>query len=572
MQPLVRESDVPDWYVLSSWQPVWDRLRLAPQDIPGIRELPNGVSARKPFPREIHRSHLPIIKSAGFPQVLTIANSTAGLNPWGPEDGLYDHQIETIGFLRGRRGTLLASEQRTGKTPSIMYAFEPERGPMLVVGPVAARAVWHEWAARRFGGCVDVQAGHACPTCARVGATASARPSFVALEGRAFRPELLASRPHVLFCTFAVVSTWRELSMSLLGAADVARLGMLVVDEAHLGGVQNRKSLTVESLKWLNAIADRVVCATGTPLYNKVQGLWPLLDLCAPTAFGGYWDFARRYCAARPTEHGWRADGVSHEDELKSRLSEIMFRRTWTEIRGDLPKIQRAAEIVPLKEEVRDQIDELAARLRYESGGSKTQVGILARLRRLFADAKLPAGFKSVVDTLGQGHSCIAWTWHLDVAEKLAEQLQRKGLPVYGPITGKMSPSERERELDAARVDQRPRVLVANMAALATAVNLSWASHEIFLELDWTPTTIAQAEMRPFDGKNAVASTLLVADCATDEALVEALLSKLETQKSLGLAAGVGDVSDVLRRTFKLEGQSLARLAERLCENAEGEI
>jgi hypothetical protein len=537
-----------------------------------VQPLRHGLSDRKPFPREVHRTHLEFLgyTPPKFNRSIRSASQQGDVM-------LRPHQLETIDFVRGRRGTLLASEQRTGKTPAVMYAFEPERGPMIVVGPLAARSVWHEWAARRFGACVaqyEVDTPP-CPICERVGARVEDRPSFLSLEGRTYKPELVGKyQPHVMFLTFAVVQTWRELSLSLLAQSQIKQLGMFVIDEAHLGGMQNRKSLTVESIRWLNSITCRMVCATGTPLFNKTQGLWPLLDICAPTAFGDYWTFARRYCDAKPTEHGWKADGSSNERELKLRLSEIMFRKRWTDIQEDLPPITRTVESVSLSQREKDDIDELAARLRFQTGGAKTAVGVLARLRRLFAEAKLKYGISTVRSTILDGHSCIAWAWHTDVAERLAEKLRTQGVSVSGPITGKVTGNDRERILTEARerAEKGPHVLVANIAALGFAVNLNWASHEVFVELDWSPPNIAQAEMRPFDGTNKVSAVYLVADCDVDESLVEALLSKLENQDSLGLRAGVGDVSDVLSRTFKISGQTLDDLAGALMANAEGEV
>lgn len=554
----IRPSDTRDWFLLSSWLPIYEHLRLAPTDIPGVRALPHGLSDRKPFPQEVHRTHLALL----------------GLDPPAPADVsaaeiLRPHQHTAVNFIRSRRGTLLADEQRVGKTAATMYAFEPAAGPLLVVGPLAARAPWSEWAHRRFGGCADAS----CAVCARLGLKESTQPSFLALEGRTFRPKLIAEqRPRVMFCTYAVVSTWRELSLSLLGQAGLTKLGMLALDECHLAGIQNRKSLTYESTRWLNTITEQVVALTGTPLFNKPAGLWPVLDLCAPTAFGNFWDCARRYFGARPTEHGWQATGFTNEREFRLRLEEIMLRRTWRDIAENLPPITRSIETVALSQTARDEIEELAGRLRYAQGSAKTAVGILSRLRRLYASAKLEHGIRTALTTVQDGHSTIVWSWHTDVAEKLAEALRRKGVVTFGPITGKVTGREREAILDEAEKHRGPCVLVAGMAALGFAVDLSWASHEIFVELDFSPPVISQAEMRPYSGKQPISATFLVADCDSDEALVEALISKLENQKLLGVSAGVGDVADVLQRTFKLEGRSLSDLADQLMANAEGEV
>lgn len=569
--PAVRPANVADWYILDSWLPIYNRFRFAPTDIPGVRALPRGVSDRAPFPFEIHRTHLAML---GLPVLAVPRVSNASI--------LRPHQHVGVDFIRSRRGTLLTDEPRVGKSATVMYSYEPEAGPMLVTGPVASRTVWSEWAHRRFGACVNTRLELSCAVCARLGLTDEActdlyptgRPSFLALDGRTYDPSIIIEhQPHVLFCTHQVVSTWRELSTSLLGNAGLSRLGMLAADEVHLSGLTNRKSLTHESFRWLNTMAERVVLLSGTPFPNKPAGLWSLLDVAAPASFGDFWSCARRYFSAVPTEHGWRAEGLSNERELMLRLQEIMIRRTWKEIAQGLPPITRTMETVAIPLKTRDTIEETAARLRLASGNAKTAVGIMARLRRLFADVKLEAGVDAICSALESGRSVIGWAWHRDVSQALVEKLRGRGACVYGPITGDVTGYARERILnEAAAAHMGPRVLIANMATLGTAVSLAWADHAVFVELEFAPHVLSQAEARVFDPSRPCSSVYLVADCATDENLAAALLTKLDQQSALGLRAGVGDVAEVLQRTFKLEGQTLDELADRLCANAEGEI
>jgi len=100
------------------------------------------------------------------------------------------------------------------------------------------------------------------------------------------------------------------------------------------------------------------------------------------------------------------------------------------------------------------------------------------------------------------------------------------------------------------------------MGALATAVNLSFADVEIFCELDWNPDSIAQAEMRPYDGTRPIASVFLVADCDVEQKLMDALLSKFEVKDRLGVAPGVGSVAEVLQASIGVENaRSLDALA-----------
>jgi SNF2-related domain len=547
-----------DWFVVD-WIDVWAKLRLPPHAIPGVQRLAtvNGTepSDRPPFPHRVHLTHLRMLGFEGEALCQPITGESY-LHFVGALErkGLRAHQVAGIGYIQSRRGTLLADEQRVGKTATIMYAHDSSAGCLFVVGPLAARAVWHEWAARRFGACFDGN----CSICKRVGTAEARGTSFIALGGRKLDEEQLwiADKARVVFVHFAVIPTWRALFADL-------KIGTLVVDECHLAGIQNRDGATVESIRFVNTAAKRAVFASGTPLVNKPKGLWPILDILAPAAFGSFWQYAKRYCNAQPTAHGWQAKGASNMDELQTRLREIMLRRTWCEIAPNLPPVTRSIEIVRLGDDKRDEVEALAARIRASGGNTKTAVGDLARLRKLYAQEKIDFALQVARQLVAQG-PLILWTWHRDVADHLAKRLRNdSGLRVDGPITGETPLDERERIVEEARSAFGPCVLIATMGALSTAVNLSFAKQQIFVELDWNPHFIAQAEMRPFDGVNPISSTYLVADCDVDQKLADALLAKLATMDQLGLSAGVGSVGSVLRESLGIaDARTLDALAD----------
>jgi len=350
-----------------------------------------------------------------------------------------------------------------------------------------------------------------------------------------------------------------------------------VVHNCHLSGVQSRRNITVEALRRLSYTATRVILASGSPMFKGPKGLWPLLDLACPGGFGKFFPFGVRYCAARPGEHGWNYEGSSHEDELSLRLSEVMIRRRWNDIAKDLPPITRTIELVGLTEDQRDEIEAKAAAIQYAGGGNKTVVGDLARLRQLFSAVKVDAALKWIHEeaVLG-GRSCIVWTWHRSAAEEISAKVLSKGFNVIslGPIHGQMSTADRERlVIDAHSIgSKQPVVLIATMATAGTGLNLSFASHELFVELDWSPVNVQQAEMRPFNGTQPISATFLVADCRTDQALAAALITKLEVASSLGLQAGVGDARSILRSSFNIESDdTLDALTERLMATVESE-
>lgn len=537
-----------DWYQCA-WRDVQAATGIEPWQMPGVREPKRGADAPS-MPRLVHRTHLPALGLHDPLPFLPVGDFAAGVHPI-----LRPHQVRERAFIASRRGTLLTSEPRCGKSASVMYGHDPEAGQLLIVAPPVARLVWHEWAARRFGSCGDA----ACSTCARVGAVLAPDgvPSFVSLATMKPDPTILASRARVLFATYATVRPWSE-------CFHLFRLGTLACDEAHLAGVSDRKNKTVEAIRRFNTIAASCVMASATPMWGSPSGLWPILDVVTPGAFGKFHNFCVRYTDAQQNPYGWTYEGSRHESELEKRLSEVMIRHRWADIAGDLPPITRSAELVAVSDGERDRIEALATEIRRAAGDVQTRAGNLARLRRLYADVKRERAVELAAEHLRAGRSCIVWAWHEGMAERLARDLAAQGLRVYGPIHGG-NVARRDAFVEGAARDEGTRAVVATMAAMGMAISLAWAQHQVFAELDYAPLYIAQAEMRPFDGTRPIESTFLVADCESDRRLIDSLLPKLATMSAVGLKASVGDVVDVLRGAFRIaDDGDLNDLAERL--------
>ncbi len=550
-----------DWFLLSSWTPVWEQLKLSPERLPGVM-MPKKGGERAPFPRLVHRTHLPVLglEVPRFQVEVCIGRWSSQLPETSP---LRPHQDVAKAFILERRGSLLADECRVGKTPPVVYAHDNALGSLVIVGPVSSRLAWHEWCARRWGACSLVHRGEECILCSRLKARVMARPSFLVVEGLKPNPAIFEGvRPQAYFFNYTIEKPWSEHFDKMFP------IGTLVLDEAHLAGLQGRKTRSAETLRRLNTVASRVVVATATPIFSKPAGLWPLLDIISPAAWGKFWDYAVRYADARPGSHGWRADGVSHVEEMQARLATVMLRRRWRDIQGNLAVIDRTTELVPISLAIEAEVNRLAEEIRRAAKAPQTAIGHLARLRRLFAQVKAPRAVALATEFVRAGNSTLVWAWHNDVAETMASALRAADLPVYGPISGKMAPEQREHLVGQSQSDPRSRVLVATMASLGTGVALPWASHEIFAELDWVPPTIAQAEMRPYDGKHAISSTLLVADCDVDQRLASCLVEKCEATCKVGLEPGVGTVAGTLAETFQLDEGTLSDLAERLMEDA----
>lgn len=108
---------------------------------------------------------------------------------------------------------------------------------------------------------------------------------------------------------------------------------VLIVDEGHR--IKNRKSMYTEAIKSIKA--KKVIVVTGTPIMNRVDELWSILNRLYPTKYTSYWNFVDKYCEVAETKFGKKITGAKNLDALQEELAPIMIRRTKEEIMEDLP-------------------------------------------------------------------------------------------------------------------------------------------------------------------------------------------------------------------------------------------
>jgi hypothetical protein len=132
-----------------------------------------------------------------------------------------------------------------------------------------------------------------------------------------------------------VITAWETLQIHVDQLLDLAPFS-LVLDEAHRGksheiwtGIEGEDGKTKFGLKGNRASAlymlarasNRTLATTATPVYNRLDDLWPQLDAIDPGSWGKRIDWCVRYCSAYRTPYGYDTGGRSNEAELAQRLS-----------------------------------------------------------------------------------------------------------------------------------------------------------------------------------------------------------------------------------------------------------
>lgn len=414
---------------------------------------------------------------------------------------LRDYQREDLPFMLTRRASILGYEMRLGKTCTATAAHNPAYGPLVILGPLIARDVWRQWC-ERIHGFAPVALGERYDV---------AMPGYPAY-----------------FVHFDILDAHSKFFQSFNPAT-------LIIDEIHL--LQARRSQRMSAASLLASRAERIIGLSGTPMWTNPRTLWPILNLISPSAWGTEFEFSSRYTNAIQGAYGWQFHGTRNEDELRARLKYIIQRRTWKEVVPNLPAVTNVVEPVELTNTDRVKYESIAQKAQLASvasGKQATVAGYLARLRKLFGEAKIRRALQLAIQAIADGHKVVMWTWHVEVANKLLDELLGMNVSACS-LSAEQSQDMREHHIAKFQSTIGPAVMVSALAVGGVAIDLSAADLSIFVELDWVPATIYQASMRIFTPTRPSANVFLFADVPVERRLVEVLACNEACQTAAGL-------------------------------------
>jgi SWI/SNF-related matrix-associated actin-dependent regulator 1 of chromatin subfamily A len=341
----------------------------------------------------------------------------------------------------------------------------------------------------------------------------------------------------------------------------------LVFDEAHY--LKNHTSARSKLARQLTAAAAAnhalaVQLLTGTPLTSRPRDLFVLLQLAAHPLGRSFLAFARRYCAAEKGEYGWKTGGASNIEELTVQLHGVMLRRSKDDVLSLPPKLRTWLPVdVPSGTGARaiKKVFELLAGKDSWPAPSRDAVlrrrgkllAFLVEARQALANAKAAATLDFVKGAIDQGEKVIVFSCFEGPIQKMARELGSTAVV----ITGKTPAAARQPLVDRFHSDDNVRVLVANIIAGGTGLNLTAATQVVFNDLDWVPTNHWQAEDRAY--RIGQTRTVNVTYFVARETIDDFVQAVLETKAALinaivdghALAPGSGgDVLDELQRVL----------------------
>ena len=432
---------------------------------------------------------------------------------------LYPHQVEGVGFLLGRRRSILADDMGLGKTrQSIIAMVEAEpAGPWLVVCPASVK---HNWVRE-----IHLALGEADTW------VAGSDPT-----------------PPTGFGGWLVIN-YDLLKRDIEGLL-THRFTGIVFDEGHcLKNHRAQRSRLARRLVVDRDIDPVVHVLTGTPLTNRPRDLFPLLQLVGHALGHSFLAFAKRYCDGHKNDYGyWVTAGASNVAELSVQLQGIMLRRNKDEVL-DLPAKQRTWIEVDVDAEVRERLNDAVGRfLSGERDGRGRRLGIamFSSARRRLAVAKVPQTLDYVRGAIDQGEKVVLFSCFTHATRRFERTLGELAVT----ITGEVPTAKRQGIVDRFQNDDSIRVLIGQIHAAGVGINLTAARQVVFNDLDWVPANHWQAEDRTH--RIGQTGTVNVTYMIARDTLEEFVRAILETKARIvddvveGKALGESMESDVL--------------------------
>ncbi|WP_445174046.1 DEAD/DEAH box helicase [Microcoleus sp.] len=404
-----------------------------------------------------------------------------------------------LAFLeRWGLGACLADDMGLGKTIELIAFLvhlqeqDALEAPTLLVCPTSVLGNW-EREVKKFGPTLKVLVHHGDKRA----------------KGKAFAAEI--KRKDLIITSYALVFRDAKEFQGIKWQG-------LVLDEAQ--NIKNSEAKQSQAVRQIEASFR--IALTGTPVENRLQELWSILEFLNPGYLGPRNFFQRRF--AIPIEKYGDRESLQ---TLRSLVRPFILRRLKTdkEIIQDLPEKQEmtvfcglAAQQAVLYQKI---VEESIAELESAEGIQRRGMilALLVKLKQLCnhpalvkAEAKpKELGIKSqesgklqrlvemLEEVIAEGDRALIFTqfaeWGKLLKPHLEQHLGREVLFLYGGIRQQ----QREEMIDRFQHDpQGPPIMILSLKAGGTGLNLTRATHVFHYDRWWNPAVENQATDRVF--------------------------------------------------------------------------
>jgi SWI/SNF-related matrix-associated actin-dependent regulator 1 of chromatin subfamily A len=366
-----------------------------------------------------------------------------------------------------------------GKTVQALawLQLHPELRPAMIVTPASLKLFWesmiHEW----------------LPPC-RTKVLYGIRPYSTAFK-------------NIVIINYDILQGWKQ------ALHDVSPK-VLILDESHY--IMHDKAKRTKATKTLSRGVQHIIALSGTPFLNRPIEIYNTISLINPDLFSDRWHFAERYCDLRHNGWGWDFSGASNKLELYQLLtSSIMIRRRKADVLDQLPPKTRA--IIPIEldneDEYREIEDDFLNWMTKHSGEAAARRASRAehlvkeeKLKQAAIQGKIRRSMEWIQDYITSEGKLAIFVTHTSTVDILMERFKKVAIK----MDGRDPTTIRKNIVDKFQGDPNILLFIGMIDVMGRPAGVGWtltaATAVAFLELQWSPLTIEQAEDRVYGRLN----------------------------------------------------------------------
>lgn len=417
---------------------------------------------------------------------------------------LFKHQSEGIKFLTLKKKAILADQMGLGKTRQAIVSAAGEGENTLVLCPASLKTNW-----------------------AREILQVDDNATITILNGAKEEPYSQGQGTNWLIVNYDIVAKEEN-------RAKIKAFGFetVILDEAHY--IKSSKSQRTKATLKIIKGAKRKYLLTGTPIMNRPEELYTLLQAIDHPLGASWYNFVLKYCGAY-----WRkfrkkkfnpytgreeymevkfldTNGASNLQDLSTKIKDSYLRRTKSELGSSLPAKVISTVLVEMEKEDRKKyeqawneymeylennpvvfsdMDELEKEEKIENIKQARHLVELQKLKQVASQAKLDRIIEDTLNIVEQGEKVIIFTQYTSTLEELKKRLRAEKIKIVS-LSGSDDQNARQLSIDGFQQDDSVKVFIGNIKAAGVGITLTQANTVIFSDLEWTPALHEQAEDR----------------------------------------------------------------------------
>ena len=280
------------------------------------------------------------------------------------------------------------------------------------------------------------------------------------------------------------------------------QLALLVIDEAHY--IKNPDAKRTKYIRMLDNESERILMMTGTPLENRVDEMCSLIDFVRPDL----------------SPEVRKSAYMSHVPEFRRMLAPIYLRRLREQVLEELPAMEEKQEWCGMTDA--DCVSYIDCLSQHSFAGMRR----VSFLQDDLSTSSKAIRLRELCQEAGaEGRKILIYSFFRETVMKVSELMKNSCI---GVITGNTEVAKRQALIDRFTDEPDGSVLVCQVQAGGTGLNMQTASVVIFCEPQIKPSLTNQALSRVYrmgQVRNVLVYHLLCEN-TVDEAMVRLLESK----------------------------------------------